>query len=418
MIQSAKVVTIFSVLVFLYYCSHPIRVHGAHGAIKQNENGDGTIDIILDCDPAGLIATGLDVDDDLALMNLISMVFKPDTTPRVRLLGITITGGNAPLHFTLPNARHLVHNKLGQYDIEIHPGTPRSLSSFSKPFNSTEIESAATRFLIQTIHNSPYQSITVLSIGPLTNLAAAYVVDPTIANRLKQVVIMGGTMTPGMSYDLNMRSDPWAASIVYNELPSPKIAVPVETCVQAVFGPNEMKKVSLHCQESPSSIICLYQWRLWAQIQIMPWLVNWRFLAEGNVASKSIHQGFILWDLVALWALLRPELFDNWEYYSVEVEPLSSTILGKGRIRMEFTASSNDGSVQSSQNQVLIPTRIKNEEELVDLVLKNIFSLTDDSYYEQTDALSLWRCLGDLPKVLCTCLALVTVVRGIARVLQ
>lgn len=72
------------------------------------------MDIILEFDPAVLVATGLDVDDDLLLLSLLSVAHLPTDVPRSnqgkphRLIGVTLVSGNAPMRHVAANANHLI----------------------------------------------------------------------------------------------------------------------------------------------------------------------------------------------------------------------------------------------------------------------------------------------------------------------
>ena len=61
-------------------------------------------DVWLDFDPAALVTTGLDVDDDLALLALLAL----QRRGRLNLVGVSVTAGNAALRDTLDNAKRLL----------------------------------------------------------------------------------------------------------------------------------------------------------------------------------------------------------------------------------------------------------------------------------------------------------------------
>ena len=76
----------------------------------------------------------------------------------------------------------------------------------------------AVSFIIETIHRYPYE-VTILAIGPLTNVALAMREDPTIVPLIKQIVIMGGQIyAPGNAFndagEFNWWMDPEAAQVV------------------------------------------------------------------------------------------------------------------------------------------------------------------------------------------------------------
>lgn len=81
-------------------------------------------------------------------------------------------------------------------------------------------EKHAVQFIIETIMNHP-KEITLVTIGPLTNIAAAIMLEPDIVNHVKEVIMMGGVTRLGDNrlnlepYEHNINSDPEAASIVF-----------------------------------------------------------------------------------------------------------------------------------------------------------------------------------------------------------
>jgi inosine-uridine nucleoside N-ribohydrolase len=89
----------------------------------------------------------------------------------------------------------------------------------------------AVRFIIDTVHRYPHE-VTILAIGPFTNVALAMREDPTIVPLIKQIVIMGGQMfAPGNAYnnagEFNWWFDPEAAQVVLRAN-VPKAIVPLD----------------------------------------------------------------------------------------------------------------------------------------------------------------------------------------------
>ena len=87
--------------------------------------------------------------------------------------------------------------------------------------------------------NENVGKVTLVAIGPLTNVALACRLDPNFPTRLKHVVIMGGnieaTGNAGISSEFNFHQDPEAAHIVLNELVCQPSVVTFETCVKHAF---------------------------------------------------------------------------------------------------------------------------------------------------------------------------------------
>jgi purine nucleosidase len=179
--------------------------------------------VIYDTDPG--------VDDAMAL---VFQALHPD----IELLGLTSVFGNATIETTTRNARFLagrfapgvpvaqgaaaplkraapeplawIHGDNGLGNIAIEAGVEAALDA--RP---------AHRFIIDTVRAHPGE-VTLIAVGPLTNLALALADDPQIASLVKQVVIMGGAFgTDGVlgnvtpAAEANILGDPDAADMVF-----------------------------------------------------------------------------------------------------------------------------------------------------------------------------------------------------------
>ena len=394
--------------------------------------------IILDTDPAGLILTGLDVDDDLAILNALSL----HRAGSIQLLGMTITGGNAPIRYTYPNAIDVVRYQAGisNEEIGLYRGGPPLTAAIRQTWLDhqvltyepggmvPDISSDATQFLIDTIMKADEKTITVLCIGPLTNIAAAYLLEPRIADRIERIVSMGGTLTQGLPYDLNIRSDPVAASIVWNEINCKKIMIPIETCLQAAFGTSQLKRVEERCDDEDDSrgkpIVCTFLTRLRLQRRIMPWVVNRRYIGEANrQISKNAREGFIMWDLVALWATVTPDLFENWMYFKANLLPFERTgmfaFYSGPKIEWDPQRYESEVPPADNRNLLLIPLALKTENDLHELVLDHLWIPNVSRNSNEERHLSFRNRLGYLPDLLALlivmALGLLVVHRGLRK---
>ena len=175
--------------------------------------------IIIDCDPG--------VDDALALFLALA-------SPELTILGITTVAGNRPIDVTTLNAVKLVA-LAGRSDVPVFRGCGRpllenmglnttvhgsdGLGGAVVPTPSlTEQPGHAVDFLIETLRREPAQSVTLVPVGPLTNVALAFIKAPDIIRRLKRLVIMGGAVyQPGNvtpAAEFNFWVDPAAAHVV------------------------------------------------------------------------------------------------------------------------------------------------------------------------------------------------------------
>ena len=179
--------------------------------------------IILDCDPGH--------DDAVAIMLAAA-------SNNIEILGITCVAVNATLDNTKLNSLK-VCSLIGRTDINIYSGADKPLKydlvtaehfhgksgldiegSLIKIDNNYKInEMHAVDFIIQTC-NENIDPIYLCPTGPLTNIALALKKDPTIANKIKEIVFMGGAglclgnITPVAEF--NIFVDPHAANIVLN----------------------------------------------------------------------------------------------------------------------------------------------------------------------------------------------------------
>lgn len=170
--------------------------------------------ILIDCDPG--------IDDALALMLAIA-------SPSLELVGVTTVAGNRPLDVVTDNALSLLEF-FGAPTVPVAAGADRPLVrepvtavshgdsglggfELPKPTHAVLAEHGVD-FLIRTIFESDKGELTIVAIGPLTNLALALRREPAIAEHVKRVVIMGGAagagnMTPVAEF--NFFADPDAA---------------------------------------------------------------------------------------------------------------------------------------------------------------------------------------------------------------
>ena len=119
---------------------------------------------------------------------------------------VTVAGGaQHPLNQKLITAQFW-HGKNGLANVELPPSECKADSRFGPDL------------IIELIHKYPHE-ITLIPIGPLTNIALAVSKDPSIAGLVKNIVIMGGSITGGNvngAAEANIYNDPEAAQIVFN----------------------------------------------------------------------------------------------------------------------------------------------------------------------------------------------------------
>ena len=183
---------------------------------------DERIPLLIDTDPG--------VDDALALL----MAFA-DT--RHRVLALTIAAGNVGLDHTVANALKLCD--VAGVDVPVHPGCPVPLVHDAADaayvhgrdgFGDTGYTPSARRasdehaaLAILRLSHEHAGRLLLVTLGPLTNLALALRLDPTLPTRIGRLVVMGGAVTgqgnTSVPAEFNIAFDPEAADVVFRGFP-------------------------------------------------------------------------------------------------------------------------------------------------------------------------------------------------------
>jgi len=176
--------------------------------------------IIIDTDPG--------VDDTMA-------IFFALRSPELDLIGLTTIFGNVHTHLATTNALRLLEIA-GRTDIPVAHGADNPLTepylgpvpfvhgddgqgNLHLPPPATQpIQQSAAQFIVDQIMRAPGE-ITLVPVGPLTNIALALRLEPRIVQNVKQVVVMGGNaFSPGNATpagEANIHNDPEAADVVF-----------------------------------------------------------------------------------------------------------------------------------------------------------------------------------------------------------
>ena len=173
--------------------------------------------IILDCDPG---------HDDAVAITIAGI------SPFIELLGITVVSGNQTLEKTVKNALNIVQ-KLS-LNVPVYPGCDQPMirdkiiaadihgesgldgPTFEKLILKAE-KKHAVNYMIETLINSE-EKITIVTTGPMTNLAMAMRLKPTILDKIEGIVLMGGAYTIGNvtpAAEFNILADGDAANVCF-----------------------------------------------------------------------------------------------------------------------------------------------------------------------------------------------------------
>ncbi len=287
-----------------------LRAQGNDSVSKGN--GSGPHRVMIDTDPG--------VDDAFAL--LLAM-----RSPELKIEGITPVAGNVPLELTLPNALRMVEIA-GRADIPVAAGAKSPLlrrlvtaayahgenglggAVFPEP-KIKALAVPASELIRQIVRRYPNE-VTLITLGPLTNVATALNSDSELAGMIKRVVMMGGSLSGGNitpAAEFNIYVDPEAARIVFQS------GIPV-----TMVGLDVTRKTSLTDEH----------------VKTLEGVQNPVSQAAAKIARNAIDhnraQGFLvgpnMHDSLAVAAFLDPSLL-RWKEYYVDIETTGELTAGE-----------------------------------------------------------------------------------------
>ena len=202
--------------------------------MDNNANPEMPLRLILDTDPG--------VDDAVAILMALA-------APQAEVAGLTTLGGNVPRaratrnalallqaagRSDIPVARGAARPRSGRYQPSVAFHGPGGLSARLPEPATGAVQQTAVDFLEESVMPGPGR-VTIVALGPLTNLSRLEERRPGILNMSASVVIMGGAVetrgnvTPRAEF--NFHSDPLAAAHVLG-LGSPVTLVDLAACRQ------------------------------------------------------------------------------------------------------------------------------------------------------------------------------------------
>lgn len=274
--------------------------------------------VIIDTDPG--------IDDALAILLALA-------SPEIILDGITCIHGNASTKQTTRNALAILElAQAGHVPVykgcelplvkeallspETHGNSGLGYAELPEPLIQPQAGHGSD-YLIEQIMSRPGE-VTLVAIGPLTNLAIAIRKEPRIVQNVKEVFIMGGAVQhPGNTTALaeyNTFVDPHAAHIVFHS-GMPMILTPLDVTYQCIFTPEDLKR--LQRLDSP----------------ITKFITDsTRFYMEFHDEYQSI-EGCVINDPMTLALTYMPEICD---YQELVMDVDISTGVGLGNTFADF----------------------------------------------------------------------------------
>ncbi|WP_075291006.1 nucleoside hydrolase [Pararhizobium arenae] len=270
--------------------------------------------IIIDTDPGQ--------DDAAAIMLALG---SPD---ELDVLGITTVAGNVPLALTSRNAR-VVCELCDRRDVKVYEGAERPLLRqlvtaehvhgktgldgpvVDEPTMQVEAQHAVD-FIIETIRAHEAGTVTLCTLGALTNIAHALQKAPEIAPRVRELVMMGGgffeggNITPAAEF--NIYVDPDAAKIIFAS-GIPIVMMPLDVTHKVLTYKSRVEKI--RAIGSRPAV---------AMAEMLDFFERFDIEKYGS-------DGGPLHDPTVIAYLLRPELFKGRDC-NVEIETASELTVG------------------------------------------------------------------------------------------
>lgn len=182
-------------------------------------------------------------------------------SPELDLLGVTTVYGDTHLRARI--ARKVL-DVAGRSDVPVFKGVGRPLQGEALMFgfegqnilDSPDEELSysdehAVNFIIRTVMENPGE-VSVVTLGAVSNLAAAYIMEPAIAQHMKQLIMMAGVVVPIVDQkgirrspveEYNFNNDPLAAQIVVNS-DMPKTLVPIDVTLKIPLKDEQLKRIN------------------------------------------------------------------------------------------------------------------------------------------------------------------------------
>jgi purine nucleosidase len=269
--------------------------------------------IIIDTDPGQ--------DDAVAILLALA-------SPEIEVLGITAVAGNVPLALTEVNARKICE-LAGRPDVKVYSGAirpmVRQLVTAEHVHGRTGLDGPvlpepkmplqkqhAVDFIIETLMTRPAGTVTLCTLGPLTNIGLALVKEPRIASRIKHIIAMGGGFFEGgnvtVTAEFNIYVDPHAAQLVLDS-DIPTTVIPLDCTHQALTTKARVQKFRVMKNNTGP-----------ATAQMLD------FFERFDVAKYG-SDGGPLHDPCVIAYLLHPELFTT-RHINVAVECKSELTMG------------------------------------------------------------------------------------------
>ena len=268
------------------------------------------------------------IDTDPGQDDAVAILLALGSPEEIEVLGITAVAGNVPLPLTQKNAL-IICELAGKPEIKVYAGCDaplkRKLVTAEHVHGKTGLDGPvladpvmalqpghAVDFIIDTLRREKAETVTLCPLGPLTNIATAFLKAPDIVGRVQQIVLMGGAyfevgnITP--TAEFNIYVDPEAADIVFKSGVD-LVVMPLDVTHKALTNKSRVAAFRALGTE-PGRMVA-----------------EWTDFFERFDMQKYGSEGAPLHDPCVIAYLIDPSLFTG-RHINVEIETGSELTLG------------------------------------------------------------------------------------------
>ena len=280
--------------------------------------------VIIDCDPG--------IDDSLALLLAIN-------SPELEILGITTCSGNVPAKMGAENALYTLQ-RFSKEDIDVYVGEENPLKrelvtaqdthgedgvgeNFYEKVTNKEVKSGGVDFIIETLRK--HDNVSIIALGPLTNIAKALKKDREAFNNLDEFVSMGGAFrihgNCSPVAEFNYWVDPHAADYVYKNSPKKIHMVGLDVTRKIVLTPNIVEFINRLDEDMAKYIRQITRFYMdfhWTQEGIIGCVIN-DPLAVAYFIDRNLCSGFESYvEVIEDGVAMGQSVVDSFNFYKNE----------------------------------------------------------------------------------------------------
>lgn len=312
--------------------------------------------VIFDTDP-GNGFPGADIDDGLALGLILS-------SPELTLEAVTVVGGNTAVEQGVLSGLHMLD--IAGADVPLFAGSTRPIledpakwrpvldgfgkaadvipiwQDIARPRPTTRAHSErAAEAIVRMVNEAPGE-ITIIAVGPLTNVAEAILLDPDLPSKVDQIAIMGGGFALRQHLqEMNFGYDPEAAHIVLTS-GADILLVPLDATLKTYLTLTDNARLTA----SPKALTH------YLGATTDPWI---RYVGQMNQRT-----GCPLHDPLAVAALLRPDLVTI-ETMQVDVELAGTLTRGRSVAWRQSRTGLTGGKQLHDGNPIRVAVDVDND---------------------------------------------------------